>query len=402
MLVEILQFLKMIFEGALYYLPIHMVIFVLTPLFIRVILAKKYSPAHSLERDVVKISVVIPEYKEDLAIFERCLRSVVENKPDEIIVVHDDQRAEIIDLAKKYGATVYSFPVSVGKRRALVQGWTMARGDIIVQIDSDVVLHANAINEIVKPFSDDTVMGVQGKSLVYRTNSWFSWRMSQLIEFNRDISNKALNGHLVVVDGRFNAWRRWWLLTVADSFRNDRFLCRKCEIGDDRFLTWRANLEGYKTVYQATAVAETAAPPTYIQFLRQQLRWLRSGYKAFFKDISSGLVRKVSWSYNLFQVTYYLGSISFTLAMIHDVLFAPLALSLPLWTIIPLAIFGSAMIATIRRFAIGFYQLTLKEFFMVGASSIFIAYPLSIYALITIRAQDIWGTRHAPNEASVK
>lgn len=392
MLIEFLQFCKMIVEGTFYYLPLHLILIVLLPLLVRRILARKYSPSHSLENNV-KASVVIPEHKEDLTVFEKCLKSVADNKPDEILVVHDDGRTEVRNLAQKYGAETYSFSHRVGKRTALVHGWYKAASDIIIHVDSDVILHENALKEIVKPFDDNAVMGVQGKNQVNSQGSWFSWRMSQLLELNRDLSNKALNNHLVVVDGRFNAWRRKFLTTNADAFLKEHFLGKLCEIGDDRFLTAQANLGGYKTVYQETAVAETSSPSTYIKFLKQQLRWLRSGYKAFFKDFATGVPRKVSLFYTFAQICYYMGSISFTAAIIHDLLYAPPILTLPLPTLIPIAIIGSGIIATIRRFAVKFYPLTLKEFFLLGATSIFIAYPLALYALATIRRQSVWGTR---------
>ncbi|MEM1589927.1 MAG: glycosyltransferase [Candidatus Bathyarchaeia archaeon] len=394
MLIEIFELLK-IFEGFFYYLPIHLILFVLFPLVVRRFKAIRYSPCHSLSRRQVKVSVVIPEYNEDKGVFEKCLASVATNKPDEIIVVHDDSRDEVEFLARKYGAKVYSFKSRVGKRAALARGWEMASGDIIVHVDSDTILYPNAIEEIIKPFSDEQVVGVQGKCLVYRTGSWFSWRMSQLIEANRDWNNKALNGCLVVIDGRFNAWRREFLISQEKAFLNEYFLGRRCEIGDDRFLTQRANLQGYKTVYQSTAAAETAAQPTYLKFLKQQLRWARSGYKSFFKDFKLGLARKAPLAYNIFQICYYLGSISFTFAILHDILLSPPIFALPLWSAIPIATLGSGLIAVIRRLAVGFYSLTPKEFLMLGFTAIFISYPLMLYALATIRNQSNWQTRTA-------
>lgn len=393
MIIEIFQFFKTLAEGIFYYLPFHLIFFVVVPLIVRWKRAQKYFTAHSLDRKAIRVSVVIPEYNEDLQIFEKCLQSVVSNFPDEIIIVYDDGRREIEDLARKYGAKIYRFPQRVGKRRALVKGWEIASGDIIVQIDSDVILSENAINEIVKPFSDEMVVGVQGKNVACMTKSWFSWRMSQLIEINRDMNNRALNGHLVVIDGRFNAWRRMWLLKQIHPFLNEYFLGKKCEIGDDRFLTWKANLEGYKTVYQSTAIAQTMSPRSYVGFIKQQLRWARSGYKAFFKDITSGLWKKVSLSYNLLQICYYLGPLSFSLSVIHDTLLVPPIFLLPVWAVVPIAIFGSAIIAIIRRFAVGFYSLTLKEFVLYGVWSLFVGFPLMLYALFTVRNQAQWGTR---------
>jgi cellulose synthase/poly-beta-1,6-N-acetylglucosamine synthase-like glycosyltransferase len=395
MFTEILQILKLISEGIFYYLAIHFLVFIVSPLVARRTYAARYRSIGNMRRGKgFTVSVVIPEFNEKLEVFERTLRTVAENSPDEIIVVHDDGRREIGEVAARYGAKVFAFPNRVGKRRALVQGWMMAKGDIVVHVDSDEILHENAINEIVKPFEDQHVVGVQGRNLVYRTGSWLTWRVSQLIEINRDWNNRALNGCLVVVDGRFNAWRRDWLLKHVDSFLNERFLGERCEIGDDRFLTWQANLEGFKTVYQPTAIAETASPPTYKGYIKQQLRWARSGYKAFFKDITSGLTRRVPWQYNFFQLCYYMGPLSFTAAIIHDIFFAPPLVSIPIWAVIPLAIIGSGLITLIRRLAVGFKSTTLTEFLLLGATSLFVHYPMMLYALVTMKKQSYWLTRY--------
>lgn len=391
MIVEILQFMKMVSAGIFYYLPVHLVVFVAFPLILRTFLSARYESFHSASRDDFKVSVVIPEYMEDLDVFERCLRSVRDNNPDEIIVVSDDGRPEVVELSRKYGAKVYTFPKRVGKRRSLVQGWRMATGDLIVHVDSDTILNDGAIDEIIKPFDDPQVAGVQGRVSVYRTGSWFAWRMGQLIELNRDFNCRALNGHLVVIDGRFNCWRREWLLEHAERLLNERFLGVRCEIGDDRYLTQSANLEGFKTVYQNTATAKSASQETYFKFVKQQLRWARSGYKAFFKDFVNRL--KAPLPYYIFLVTYYVGPVSFTAAILHDVFFAPSSLFLPLWSVIPMAVLGSSIIVILRRLAVKFYDLKPKELLYMGVSSLFVCYPMMLYAIATVRKQNFWETR---------
>lgn len=393
MIIEIYQLFIILTRGYLYYLPLHLIVFVLTPLIIRSIKAKRHRAKHSLERRSVRVSVVIPEHKEDLELFEECLKSVRRNNPDEIIVVHDDNVSEVARVASKYGAKVISSSKRIGKRKCMVMGWLEASGDIVVHVDSDTVLGDNAIDEIIKPFSDEDVVGVQGKPLIEISRSWLSYRLSEIIEYNRDLNNKALNGCLVVIDGRFNAWRRDFLLRIKDDFLNEKFLGRRCEIGDDRFLTQRANLLGYRTVYQETAVAKTIAPPNYMKFLKQQLRWARSGYKAFFLDVKIGLIKKVPLTYIVFQFTYYLSPLSFTYALVHDILFTQPVLQIPIWAVVPIAIIGSGFIVLVRRLALGLFRITLKEFFIMGATALFISYPLMLVALATIHKQSTWLTR---------
>jgi cellulose synthase/poly-beta-1,6-N-acetylglucosamine synthase-like glycosyltransferase len=84
------------------YWPIHFIIFLIAATFLRGYLARTYKPySEGLKRENVKVSVVIPEYNEDLDIFEKVVKSAVENKPDEIIIVYEDGRKEIEKIAKK-------------------------------------------------------------------------------------------------------------------------------------------------------------------------------------------------------------------------------------------------------------------------------------------------------------
>lgn len=393
MFIEIIQLIRMLLSGSFYYLPIHMILFIVIPLVVREIMVRRYSREHSLSRRDVRVSAVVPEYGEDIETFKRCLSSIAKNNPDEIIVVHDDCKEEIRMIAEAYGAKVISLHRRVGKRTALAIGWEAASGDIIVQVDSDVELGDGAIEEIIKPFADRMVVGVQGKIYVRRCGSWLSHYLSQIIEANRDLNNKALNGCLVVIDGRFCAWRRSWLLSIKDNFLNERFLGQKCEIGDDRFLTQQANLQNYKTCYQDTASATSATPETFLKFIKQQLRWSRSGYKAFIMDIAYGFFKRAPLTYSVFQFSHYLSPLSFTLAILHDFLFTAPILDLPWWIGVFMAILGTALIAYLRRVAARLYSISLKGFFLMGVTSLFIAYPLMLYALATIKKQNMWMTR---------
>ncbi len=391
MFFEIEELIKMVTTGAFYYLPIHLIAFVLMPLLIRYFYGKGYKPHNSLKS--AKVSVIIPEYGENIGIFEKCVSSIAASKPDEIIVVHDDNRKEIDDIAKKYGVASYVFKERGGKRIALVKGWELAKNDIVVQLDSDEILERNAIEEIVKPFEDSMVVAVQGKNLVYDTGSKFANQLSTVVEYNRDWNCKALNGNLVVADGRFNAWRKEFLLKHKDGFLNDKWFGENSVIGDDRWLTQTANAEGYKTVYQNTAVAATASPESYLKYIKQQLRWMRSGYKFLYTDFKKKLPSKTRWLYTYLQVAYYLGPFSFAVALIHDGLFSP-PISNASWPlIIAISVLGSSLIVLLRRCAVGYFKVSTFDLFRLGFSALFIEYPTSIYALLTVKKQENWGTR---------
>ncbi|MEM1676126.1 MAG: glycosyltransferase [Desulfurococcaceae archaeon] len=198
MIIEILQFIYLLTRGYFYYLPIHLLVFVIFPLLIRHFKAKKYN-SNVYENNLYvkysnsdpplnrgyKISVIVPVHNEDPNVFEECMRSISANKPDEIVVVQDDNREDIRQIAEKYRAKVISLSERVGKRKALAIGWENASGEIIIHVDSDTILHENAIDNIIQPFRDKSVVGVQGKVLIKPSKSWLSTLMSDIIEFKQ-------------------------------------------------------------------------------------------------------------------------------------------------------------------------------------------------------------------------
>ncbi|QGA53856.1 glycosyltransferase [Sulfolobus sp. E5-1-F] len=400
MLYELENVLYMLEYGVFIYFPVNFAIFFLFRQFLLRNYAKSYKPyTNGLTRDKVKVSVIIPEYGENLEIFEKCIKSVFRNNPDEIIVIHDDKRKEIADISKKYGAKVISLNKRVGKRGALIIGWLNASGDIIVQLDSDTIMEDNTINEIIKPFADPKVAGVQGRPILFRTDGRIPYLFGQIIEYSRDIVVRALNGTLNVIDGKIAAYRRSYLLETIKDFNHETYGKSRLIVADDKALTYFANMNGYKTVYQATAVAKSAAQPTFLKFLNQQLRWARSGYLYLIKEIRSGLFLKMPGKYRFHMLTYLLAPFSFALALI-DTLFVPA--NPTAWSWSHLAYFGfniPIILYSLLIFIFGLYlsmkisfgilnlklpdKMSFVDIITLGILGLFVIFPMFIYAAIT-------------------
>jgi hyaluronan synthase len=56
-------------------------------------------------------------------------------------------------------------------------------------------------------------------------------------------------------------------------------------VGDDRVLTNELLRDGWRTVYQSTALVTTDAPSDWMSFWRQQLRWGRSSQRETFLSL---------------------------------------------------------------------------------------------------------------------
>ncbi|QXJ35271.1 Hyaluronan synthase [Saccharolobus shibatae] len=407
MLYELENVLYMLEYGVFIYFPVNFAIFFLFRQFLLRYFSRSYRPySTGLTRDKAKVTAVIPEYGESLEIFERCIKSVAKNNPDEIIVVHDDKRKEVVDIAKKYGAKVISLSKRVGKRGALVIGWLNAIGDIIVQLDSDTIMEDNTINEIIKPFADPKVAGVQGRPMLFRTDGRIPYLFGQIIEYSRDIVVRALNGTLNVIDGKIAAYRRSYLLEIIRNFNHDTYGKRRLIVADDKALTYYANMNGYKTVYQATAVAKSAAQLTFLKFLNQQLRWARSGYLYLIKEMRSGLFFKMPGKYRFHMLTYLFAPFSFALALI-DALLVPGNPTAWSWSYLAYYGFNIPIILySLLIFIIGLYlsmkisfvilnlklpdKMSFLDIITLGILGLFVIFPMFIYAAITHYGVSEW------------
>lgn len=116
------------------------------------------------------VSIVIPVYNEAKLIEELIARvAAVDISPysSEIIVVNDgstDGTSVILErLRQAYrNVSVRELPNNVGKSAALREGFTMARGEIILVQDADLEYYPEDYPLLLAPFSDSKVRVVYG------------------------------------------------------------------------------------------------------------------------------------------------------------------------------------------------------------------------------------------------
>jgi cellulose synthase/poly-beta-1,6-N-acetylglucosamine synthase-like glycosyltransferase len=419
-----------------------LVVFVLLPSLLIKTKSRAYKTPYT--GSPLDVTVVVPVHLEDADVFEKCLDSISRQNPKQLIVSMDDCSQEITDIAKRYGAEIVSHPHRVGKRQALADAWLRAKYDIVVQVDSDVILREGCLEEISKPFSNPEIVGVSTFHTTQKRGSKLAYVLSSLIEENRNINDKAFNGGLVVCDGRCNAWRLSFLMSVRNKLLNDYWLGVKGEIGDDRFLNREALKRGFKTAHQETAKIYTLTPKTFKDFVRQQIRWRRSGTKFWMKDLVEGV--RPSKTYAFKCAMYYTAPFVFLLAIVLDMIFFRLPASLvpatllwsiskqqwfwelstkfwemtrisipnwqdywvPLWqrsevasflwvSLIVLAI-GCTLVTLVRQLI--YFGKTLFPSYLIlqGLLGLFVMLPVSIYGALTVKNQGQWLTRASGSE----
>jgi hyaluronan synthase len=235
-----------------------------------------------------RVSVVIPAFNEGPMV-ERSIRSVVgcDYPKDrlEVIVVDDGSRDDTFfcmqRLRRQHPEVVklVRFAGNRGKRAALEAGFREATGDVLVTIDSDSEIEPATLHEMVAPLAADPTIGaVAGRIAVLNRDSIIA-RMLEVhyalcFDFGR--AAQAVYRCVACCPGALSAVRRALVVPHLEEWKNQTFLGRPVNHGEDQALTNIVLRQGYGTFYQSTAVAHTLVPTTYGQLTRMFVRWDRS------------------------------------------------------------------------------------------------------------------------------
>ncbi|MCU1405414.1 MAG: hypothetical protein JWQ43_1717 [Glaciihabitans sp.] len=238
-------------------------------------------------------SVVVPVYREDAKVLERCLYTWLAEDPTEVILVVDDTDDALLSHIR--GLDLDRVKVlewrHTGKRGALGAGVREARGEIVVFADSDTQWRPGLLASMQMPFVDPKVGGVGSRQHVYlpRTNVWRRvayWMLNtRYLDYVPAMSRR---GGVACLSGRTAAYRREVILPLMPALEKEIFLGRECVAGDDGRLTWLVLASGFRTVHQDTAEADSMFPAELTAFVRQRIRWSRNSYRCYLTALSQG------------------------------------------------------------------------------------------------------------------
>jgi len=239
--------------------------------------------------DTLKVAILVPLYNEDPYVVQSSILSMLQQtRPPQHIVVIDDGSTQVYysplaawaqETAASRGITlVWQRTPNGGKRHAQVVGARLAPdADVYVTVDSDTMLDARALEQLLLPMADDKVQSVAGvvvaansqRNLLTRfTDVWFV--CTQLV----DRSALSVVSSVLVNCGGLAAYRAPILRDNLDGYLNETFFGRPVPFSDDSLLTTYAKLRG-RTVQQPSAICFSMMPDRLSHHLRQYLRWMR-------------------------------------------------------------------------------------------------------------------------------
>lgn len=254
-----------------------------------------------------RVSILIAGHNEEESIC-RCVAALREQTyaDAEIICVDDgstDSTFALMASLEREGQIDRAVRCSLrgGKSSALNLAARLARGDILIVVDSDCTFDRDAVAEILSPFVDPRVAAVSGNILAR------NWRASivaslQAIEYLIAISlGKAasdLFNQVSCVSGAFGAFRRdaWSRLGGMDVGP-----------GEDFDITMRLRIAGYNIAFAPRAICYTDVPDTLEGLARQRSRWERDAFwirlRKFRRTLAPSLA-SIRWQETIHQLDF--------------------------------------------------------------------------------------------------
>lgn len=238
------------------------------------------------------VSVIVPCRNEGASIAKTIARIYYEGYPHsklEVIGVNDastdNTLAEMLQSQARYpDMVVVDFEHNRGLSQGMAISALLARGEILLYVDSDTFLLPGAVRKVVQGLADPMVGGVAGHTDVENFGANLLTKMQDVryyISYKVMKAAESVFGAVSCLPGCFSAYRKSCVLHVLDPWVNEKFMGRYGNFGDDRSLT-NFILKDYRLLYDDEALATTIVPDHWDKYIRQQARWTRSWVREIF------------------------------------------------------------------------------------------------------------------------
>jgi hyaluronan synthase len=325
---------------------------------------------------------------------EACFQTAYPAQKREVIVVDDGSSdgtpGKLRALRQKFPDLKTFTLKPSGKRHGMAQGVRNAHGDIVVFVDSDTFLMPDALRHIVCGFEDPTLGASAGYCDVENADTNVLTGLQEVryyVSFRLLKSSESFFGCVTCCPGCLSAYRREYVMEVLEPWLKQTFLGAPATFGDDRSLT-NFILRKYRVIYNDRAAASTMVPETWMQYMRQQVRWKKSWLR---ETLIAG--RFMHKKHPFAAISFYSAAIFSLLSPIMVVRVILLELqghgSVLLYYILGLALVGFLQ-------SLYFLYRRPSPHWLLGmlwmASSLIITGPQTYYAMLTMR-KNHWGTR---------
>jgi cellulose synthase/poly-beta-1,6-N-acetylglucosamine synthase-like glycosyltransferase len=244
--------------------------------FIITFLAKYFKKAVNKGHITPSVTLLIAAYNEDKIIAQKldnCLSIDYPKDKLEIIVVSDgsdDRTNEIVEGYKDKGIRLHPLFPRRGKTSALNKTLPIAKGEIIVFSDANVMYKPDSLKCFVRNFSDDSVGVVTGDVKMLNEDISFGKLESLYYDYERFIQSRESDFFSCIgVDGAMYAVRRDLFSAPSDGI-----------ILDDFVISMNIARKGYRIIYEPESVSAERSSPNLRQDFVRKVRIAAGGFQA--------------------------------------------------------------------------------------------------------------------------
>ena len=240
------------------------------------------------------VAFVVPLFNEGRKIVETVESLLAQDYPAEklsVMVLDDCSTDDSYEWACRAAAaarpgavTVVRAPRNQGKRANISMAVARTSAEVVISVDSDVVVDCRATRELIRRFVSPRIAAVGGRTYVSNRDRNLLTRMVEVKyhfsqEWLKDLERSCRS--VVCLSGCLTAYRRSVLLELERVLHDRNVAGVPIKYGEDRYLTQRILKAGYQTMFTPDAFCFTATPATFGAYFSQQLRWRRSNLVDF-------------------------------------------------------------------------------------------------------------------------
>lgn len=203
------------------------------------------------------VTIIIPVRNEEKTI-KRCLDSILAlDYPNfEVIIINDGSTDRTGEILQGYLSNQKKIKIieseGVGPSEARNLGIKLARGEFVAFTDADCIVHKEWLNELLKGFTDENVVGVGGNQLSPEDETYFGRDVQNFMKMIGFMTHYIKKDGFTIVESKNNP-------TCNEMYRRKIFY----EVGgflsgfwpgEDTELDYRIKKKGYKLSHNPRAI----------------------------------------------------------------------------------------------------------------------------------------------------
>jgi len=209
----------------------------------------------------MKASVIVPAYNAENTI-GKCLESLQKQSFNnfEVIVVDDASSDSTVEVAKSFPGIKIVKQKHGGPAVGRNNGAKAAKGEILVFTDSDCILDRAWLEQMVKPFEDQSVGGVQGRYKSRQRSLVARFGQLEIEERHEKMARQKSIDFM----GSYSAAYRKDLFSKMDGFDTSFPIAS----GEDTDFSFRVNEAGHKMLFNENAIVFHKHPESLLKYLK--------------------------------------------------------------------------------------------------------------------------------------